>query len=299
VQTLVSEASQLRSPKSGFANAAEGDQATGSVWLIVSFLSALSLLALLPRLGWQASTEGAPHLRMGMLSEPDLTVQRPANPELTMGPKALLGRWNPIVADAAEKFQVPASWIVAVMRNETGGRTMSKDGRPIVSSAGALGLMQLLPDTYGQMARQYRLGADPFNPHDNVFAAAAYLRWLHARYGFPAMFAAYNDGPTLWQQHLLHKHALPAQTRNYVASIVSFLRKWPDGGVQSARLVLTRPNGVKLAVDTSKIVAVRLPFRGEYPRSVKAIVSFGGHQQGVRENMSLILARLGQSQGPA
>jgi hypothetical protein len=289
----------LRSPRSGFANAAEGVQATGSVWLMLSFLSALTLLVLLPRLGWHVSHEGAPHLRMGMLAEPDLTVERPSNPELAMGPKALLGRWNPIIADAAEKFQVPASWIVAVMRNETGGRTMLKDGRPIVSSAGALGLMQLLPDTYGQMAKRYQLGDDPFNPHDNVFAAAAYLRWLHARYGFPAMFAAYNDGPTLWQQHLLHKHALPAETRNYVASIVSFLHKSPDDGVQGARLVLTRPNGVKVAVDTARIVAVRLPLAGEYPRSVKAIVSFGGRQQGVRENMSLILARLGQPHPPA
>jgi hypothetical protein len=58
-----------------------------------------------------------------------------------------------------------------------------------------MGLMQLMPQTYAQMALQYGLGNDPYNPHDNIFAGAAYLRLLHARYGYPTMFQAYDDGP--------------------------------------------------------------------------------------------------------
>jgi soluble lytic murein transglycosylase-like protein len=54
-----------------------------------------------------------------------------------------------------------------------------------VRRAGALGPMQLMPDTYDQMARLHRLGEDPFNPRANIMAGAADLRWLHARYGYP------------------------------------------------------------------------------------------------------------------
>jgi len=57
------------------------------------------------------------------------------------------------------------------------------EGMPIVSSAGAVGLMQLLPATYGEIAAQYRLGDNPFEPRDNIMAGAAYLRWLHHKYG--------------------------------------------------------------------------------------------------------------------
>ncbi len=65
------------------------------------------------------------------------------------------------------------------MRQESGGRTMMARGVLIVSRAGAIGLMQVMPDTYSEMAAEHRLGPDPFNPRDNIMAGAAYLRWLH------------------------------------------------------------------------------------------------------------------------
>ena len=140
------------------------------------------------------------------------------NPEAGMSAGELMQRWEPMIADAARRFQVPAAWIHNVMRNETGGRTFLH-GQPITSSRGALGLMQVEPGTYAEMAAQYRLGDDPFNPQDNIYAGAAYLRWLHGKYGFPAMFAAYNDGPGHLEDHLHHGQPLPQETRNYVASI--------------------------------------------------------------------------------
>jgi len=88
---------------------------------------------------------------------------------------------------------------------------MLGEGMPIVSSAGAVGLMQLLPATYGEMAAQYRLGDNPFEPRDNIMAGAAYLRWLHHKYGSPAMFAAYNAGPGRLEDHLKGA-SLPAET---------------------------------------------------------------------------------------
>ena len=107
----------------------------------------------------------------------------------------MLNRWDGIITEASQRFHVPKAWIRAVMARESGGRTMLGEDKPIVSSAGAVGLMQVLPETYDQMAEQHRLGANPFDARDNIMAGAAYLRWLHQKYGYPAMFAAYNAGP--------------------------------------------------------------------------------------------------------
>ena len=109
------------------------------------------------------------------------------------------------------------------MRQESGGRTMLAENLPIVSAAGAMGVMQVMPGTYTEMAAQYGLGANPYNPRDNIYAGAAYLKWLHVKYGYPAMFAAYNDGPGNIEDHLHRGRALPAETRGYIAEIAKSL----------------------------------------------------------------------------
>jgi membrane-bound lytic murein transglycosylase B len=139
--------------------------------------------------------------------------------ERSMGPRALLARWQPLLLEASSRFAVPVDWIRAVMQAESGGRT-EIDGKPIKSRAGALGLMQLLPETYREMRVRYRLGKDITNPHDNIMAGAAYLRWLHKRYGFPFMFAAYNAGPKQFERDVAMKRSLPAETRAYVSGIL-------------------------------------------------------------------------------
>ncbi|MGH2486843.1 MAG: lytic transglycosylase domain-containing protein, partial [Ktedonobacterales bacterium] len=143
--------------------------------------------------------------------------------EAAMSPGELLARWDPLIAEASRRFGVSADWIRAVMTVESGGRTMLAQDRPITSQAGAVGVMQVMPATYDEMRRQYRLGADPFNTHDNIFAGAAYLGWLHSRYGFPQMFAAYNGGPGTLEAYLNGSGELPKETRNYVASVTSIL----------------------------------------------------------------------------
>ncbi len=134
-----------------------------------------------------------------------------------MSPGDLMKRWDPLVAAAAKQFGVPEKWIRAVMRMESGGRTMLGEGDRITSQAGAVGLMQVMPGTYDEMRAQYGLGADPYDPHDNIFAGAAYLRFLYHRYGNPQMFAAYNDGPGKLEDHLYRGRALPAETQAYVS----------------------------------------------------------------------------------
>lgn len=62
--------------------------------------------------------------------------------------------------------------------------------------------MQLMPGTWKEVRRTLNLGADPFDPHDNIVAGAAYLRWLHDRYGDTGFLAAYNAGPGRYDDHL-------------------------------------------------------------------------------------------------
>ena len=129
-----------------------------------------------------------------------------------------LKRWTQAIAEAASRFGLPKKWIRDVMRVESGGVAMN-EGRPLVSSAGAMGLMQLMPATWHDMQGQLRLGSNPFDPHDNIIAGSAYLKRMYDRFGYPGMFAAYNVGPTRYAALLLG-HPLPAETRAYVKRLV-------------------------------------------------------------------------------
>jgi membrane-bound lytic murein transglycosylase B len=93
-----------------------------------------------------------------------------------------------------------------------------------VSSAGAIGLMQIMPDTWTELRRRYNLGADPFDPHDNIIAGAAYLRELLSRYdNVSAMLAAYNAGPSRYDEYLASGRPLPTETREYVTKLAPLM----------------------------------------------------------------------------
>lgn len=70
------------------------------------------------------------------------------------------------------------------MRVESGGQ-MYQGGRLTTSGAGAMGLMQVMPGTYEELRARYDLGDDPFDPHDNILAGAAYIREMYELYGAP------------------------------------------------------------------------------------------------------------------
>jgi soluble lytic murein transglycosylase-like protein len=118
-----------------------------------------------------------------------------------------------IVASAAARFAIPERWIYAVMHAESAG-----DGQAI-SSAGAMGLMQIMPATWSYLRPRYGLGADPFDARDNIMAGAAWLRELHDRYGSPGFLAAYNVGPGRYADHLATGRPLPPETRAYLAAL--------------------------------------------------------------------------------
>nr|WP_249788515.1 lytic transglycosylase domain-containing protein [Bradyrhizobium sp. G127] len=125
--------------------------------------------------------------------------------------------WSQFVSEAAERFAIPAAWIRAVMRIESHGNVK------VVSPKGAVGLMQIMPATYAELRERYALGADPYDPHDNIVAGAAYLREMHDRFGAGGFLAAYNVGPARYEDHLATGRPLPDETRNYVASLAPLL----------------------------------------------------------------------------
>ena len=76
------------------------------------------------------------------------------------------------IADASRRFRIPAAWIRAVVHVESAGETLA------LSPKGAMGLMQIMPDTWADLRKRYHLGANPYDPHANIMAGAAYLREL-------------------------------------------------------------------------------------------------------------------------
>ncbi len=117
------------------------------------------------------------------------------------------------VDEAAQKSGLPIRLIRAVMGTESAGNVRA------ISPKGAMGLMQLMPATWQALRRQFDLGADPFDPHDNILAGAYYLRALYDTYGPDGFLAAYNAGPGRWENHRDTGQPLPAETRAYVLAI--------------------------------------------------------------------------------
>ena len=134
-------------------------------------------------------------------------------PDSTSPPGPPNDPWGPWIRDASRRFDVPDLWIREVMRQESGGRAGA------TSRVGAMGLMQVMPGTYRELAQRYNLGPDPYHPYDNLQAGAAYIREMYQLYGSPAFLAAYNAGPRRLEDYLWGGRGLPDETRNYVARV--------------------------------------------------------------------------------
>lgn len=135
------------------------------------------------------------------------------------------------ITEASQHFGVPEHWIRAVLRAESAGDVRA------LSSAGAMGLMQVMPDTWAELRTRHRLGRDPYEPRNNIMAGTAYLREMWDRYGnVAAMLAAYNAGPGRYDEYLATGRLLPAETRAYVAALVPAL-----GGAIASEAVTPAP----------------------------------------------------------
>lgn len=176
------------------------------------------------------------------------------------------------VAEAAHRFDIPATWIRAVMGAESAGDP------GVVSSAGAMGLMQVMPGTWADLRIRHHLGRDPYNPRDNILAGAAYLRELHDRYGSPGFLAAYNAGPDRYEASLAGR-PLPLKTRAYVAAIAPIIAGGGDAPVMIAaadRFVWTRAPLFIVQSERNAAGASGRDMPGIMPRADGLFVAHGG-----------------------
>ena len=122
--------------------------------------------------------------------------------------------WEGLIGLTAKQHEVPAALIKAVIAAES-------DFDPeAVSSAGAQGLMQLMPST----ARQLGVG-DPLRPAENVRGGVRYLREMIDRYGeLRLALAAYNAGPAAVDRY----GGIPPyrETRDYVKRVLTYYRDY-------------------------------------------------------------------------
>ena len=150
-------------------------------------------------------------LSAGSGSMPAMAQVTPQPAPVTAHPHAAF------IAEASQRFGIPEHWIRAVLRVESAGDVRA------ISSAGAMGLMQVMPDTWAGLRRRHGLGRDPYDPRDNILAGTAYLREMRNRYGnVAAMLAAYNAGPGRYEASLSGR-PLPSETRAYLANVAPAL----------------------------------------------------------------------------
>jgi hypothetical protein len=126
-------------------------------------------------------------------------------------------RFAGFIAEASRRFNVPTDWIRAVMNVESAAQVRA------LSPKGAVGLMQIMPPTYATLRARYALGANPYDPRNNIMAGAAYLREMLDRYGTPGFLAAYNAGPCRYEEHLRAGRPLPIETQQYVAMLAPII----------------------------------------------------------------------------
>jgi hypothetical protein len=122
-------------------------------------------------------------------------------------------------------------------------------------------------------------------------AGAAYLHLLRAKYPYPTMFAAYNDGPGHLDERLQRGGLLPAETIAYVGNITDRL-EGITGGSHRGSAKFTRPNGAPVFIDAGAVVSVRAAFPDEYAPGVQSVITVGRMRQGVRESLAVARATI-------
>ncbi len=117
-----------------------------------------------------------------------------------------------MVRRIAQRYSVEWKLVMAIIASESGGDPAA------VSPMGAVGLMQLMPQT----ARD--LGVDPFNPEQNVDGAVRYLSALFSTFGSVDLtLIAYNAGPGFAQQYRQGGVELGAETRGFLIRVGRYL----------------------------------------------------------------------------
>ncbi len=119
--------------------------------------------------------------------------------------------YDPVIAKAAERFGVSFSLLKALIKIES-------DFDPLaVSSVGAKGLMQIMPDNVEALNI-----TNPFDPFENIMGGASYLKRLIKRFDgkLPLALAAYNAGPSVVEQY----KGIPPfkETEDFVQNVMKY-----------------------------------------------------------------------------
>jgi soluble lytic murein transglycosylase-like protein len=133
--------------------------------------------------------------------------------------QAYFDRYDKIIRQAARKHGIDSSLIKAVIRAE------SDFDKHAVSSKGAQGLMQLMPET----AKELEVG-DSFDPKENIHAGVRYLKRQLKNFqnDVSLALAAYNAGENAVRRY---GHRIPPykETRTFVDRV---LRYWDEFNLQ-------------------------------------------------------------------
>src|ERR1700704_5738172 len=84
-----------------------------------------------------------------------------------------VNRYAGYIAEASRRFGIPERWMRAVIRVESRSQVKA------VSPKGAIGLMQIMPDTWAGLRRRYRLGRNPPAPRGHIFVGGGLFRRGH------------------------------------------------------------------------------------------------------------------------
>ena len=130
------------------------------------------------------------------------------NASLPLADQSLSG----LIREASQKYKVDPKLLSAIAEVESGGN------QDETSSAGAVGVMQLMPDTAAS------LGVNPYDKQQNVEGGAKYLRQMLDTFGgdVTKAVAAYNAGP----QAVKDYGGIPPykETQNYVNKVLDIYR---------------------------------------------------------------------------
>jgi soluble lytic murein transglycosylase-like protein len=131
--------------------------------------------------------------------------------------KTLQHKYHPLIVQAAQQYKLEPAFIHAVITAESAYQ------RTAVSSAGAQGLMQLMPET----AKRFGVN-DSFNAQQNINAGTAYLYKLLKEFKSKRLaLAAYNAGEGTVRRYNKQIPPYP-ETQNYVTKVMDFYWYYKD-----------------------------------------------------------------------
>jgi Rod binding domain-containing protein len=159
-----------------------------------------------PRLGPELSRAMTAYAQQAESTKPSL-AERAA--QLGGAAADTVRQWGTSIENAARENDVAPELLLAVMVQESGGRADA------VSSAGAQGLMQLMPATAAELGVD-----DPLDPEQSIRGGARYLSRMRERFGddMDLVLAAYNAGPGNVRRAGNTIPAFP-ETRDYVRKV--------------------------------------------------------------------------------